>query len=297
VGAKRNKIFNELSVVSARIVSRSTDRSFLQDVVQQTRLVDLAALLAVPAVLVGVFQLPVETRQQLVFDRGAPTVLTAYTSHFVHLNGVYLLGNVLTYLFVGLLSYLLCVLSDRRQLFWTATFALLAVFPFALSTMQLVFPRERLILGFSGINGGFFGLLCFSLFAFARANLSDALDERFAPVLLFVTVALIALVVLPERAWRVEIAVAALAIAALYVGVALSASGLPSCAAIREATANPGYFELAGGALGALLSYPFVGFGAVVLTENSVVDVYVHLLGYALAFITVFSFVIISDDT
>jgi len=278
------------------VVSRTVERSFVEDLARQVRLSDLLALLVVPAVLVGVFQLPAETRRQLVFDRGAPTLLTAYTSHFVHLDGAHLLGNVLTYLFVGLLSYLLCALSDRRQLFWTTTFALVAVFPFALSTMQLVFPRERLILGFSGINGGFFGLLCFSLLAFVRANLTTAIDERFAPVLLFVTVGLIALVVLPARAWRVEIAAAGFALAALYVGVAVSASGVPSWTDIQEAVANPGYFELAGGALGALLSYPFVGFGSVVLPGEAVVDVYVHLLGYALAFITVFSFVIVVDE-
>jgi hypothetical protein len=276
-------------------VSRSVDRTFVEDVARQARLPDLLTLLVVPAVLVGVFHLPPETRRQLVFDRGAPTVLTAYTSHFVHLDRVHLLGNVLTYLFVGVLSYLLCVLSERRQLFWTATFALVAVFPFALSTMQLVFPRERLILGFSGINGAFFGLLCFSLFAFVRANLSAALDERFAPVLLFVTVGLIALVVLPARAWRVEIAAAGFALATLYVGVAMFTSGIPSWAALREAMANPGYFELAGGALGTLLSYPFVGFQDVVLSDTGVVDVYIHLLGYALGFIVVFSFVFVRE--
>lgn len=276
-------------------VSRTVDRGFLEDVAREVRLVDLAALLVVPAILVAVFQLPLSTREQFVFDRGAPSLLTAYSAHFVHLSELHLIGNVLSYLFVGALTYLLCVLSERRQLFWTAIFVLVTVFPFALSGMQLVFPRERLIFGFSGINSGLFGLLCFSVVGFARANLSAAVEERFAPALLFATAGVIALVVLPARAWRVEIAALAFAFALGYAAVAAYASDI-SVSAVRAAADRAGYFELAGGALGTLFAYPFVGFGSVVLSGDSIVDVYVHLLGYTLAFIVIFSFVFVSEQ-
>jgi len=277
-------------------MARAADTPFPRAVAEEVRLVDLAALLVVPGGLVAAFLLPVGAREQLVFERSEPTLATAYTSHFVHLDGRHLLGNVAVYLFVAPLSYLLCVLSGRRQLFWTSMVVFLTVFPFGLSTMQLVFPRDRLILGFSGINGGLFGLLCFSLVSYTCARLAAGLDERFAPALLFVTVGLIALVVLPADAWRVEIALTGFVFALVYVGAAVRACGVPSVATIRRA-ARPGYVELAGGGLGALLTYPLVGFGNVVLSGAGVVDVYVHLLGYALAFIVVFSFVAVVESS
>lgn len=100
---------------------------------------------------------------------------------------------------------------------------------------------------------------------------------------------------LPERAWRVEISVLALTIALGYVVVAAYASDI-SVDAVRAAAGRAGYFELAGGALGTLFAYPFVGFGSIVLSGDGVVDVYVHLLGYTLAFIVVFSFMFVSGE-
>jgi hypothetical protein len=272
-----------------------TDRSLRQAIAEEVRAPDLALLAVVPVVLAGVFQFPGATRTGLAFDVSAPTVLTAYSSHYVHLSLSHLLGNLLVYLVVAPLTYLLLAISGRQQLFRWSSFTFLVAFPFTLSLLQLVFPRARLLLGFSGLNAAFFGLLCFAVVAHAGTTLSGDIGERDAPVLLFSTVAVIALVSLPSRAWSTEIAAVSAAFGLLYLAAPVYRSGLPSREAIDEAIANPGYFELTGGGLGVVFAYPFVGFQDAVIPGGGVVDVYAHLLGFCLAFIVVYSFVFVVD--
>ena len=278
----------------------STGRSpheagFLRETARQSRLLDLMLLAVVPAILVAVFLVPAGTRETLVFEVGSPTLLTAYTSHFVHLSSVHLVGNLVIYLPVVGVAYLLCLLSGRRQLFVITFLTLLLAFPFALSAMQLAFPQDRAILGFSGINAGFVGLACFALVSYVRVNLAGV-DERYAPALLFFTAGLIALVALPSRGYRIEIGMAAIGLGLLYVGVAIYRHGFPTRATIVSAVDTPGYFEFAGVGVGLLVGYPFVAFQDAVVPGEGVVDVYVHLLGYSLAFIVVFSFVFLTDE-
>lgn len=254
----------------------------------------LVALVAL--VLVGVFLLPEATREGLVFDRASPTLLTAYTSHFVHLHDAHLLGNLSVYLVVVPVTYLLCVLGGRRQLFRITFVTLLAAFPFALSAMQLVFPREREILGFSGINAGFFGLLCLAWLVYTGRRFIGRNSLRYGPAVLFLTTGVIALVALPARAWRFEIAAGSIALGILYLLVWFSRDGGPSLERIREGFSRPGYAELAGAGFGLIVAYPFVGFHEALTVETGVVDAYVHLLGYALAFIVVYAYVVITDD-
>lgn len=270
-------------------------RGFLADVSRETRVLDAFLLAVVPVVLLGVAALPAGTREQFVFQRESPTVLTAYASHFVHLDGGHLAGNLAVYAVVAPVAYLLAALSGRRQLFRSMWVTLLTAFPFALSVTQLSFPAERTVLGFSGINAGFVGLLSFLLVCYASATLAAGIEERDAPALLFVTTGLIALVVLPSHAWRFEIAAAAAALSLVYVGAAASRNGVPTLARARAAVDRPGYVELAGAGLGLLVGYPVVGFRRTV-TDGVLLDVYLHLIGYCLAFIVVFVFVLITDE-
>jgi len=273
-------------------MSRTADGGFLTHLSREVRLLEVLLLAAVPIVLGGVALLPV-AREELVFQRESPTLVAAYTAYFVHLDATHLLGNVATYLAVVPVAYLLAVLSGRRQLFWTTWITLLVAFPFALSAMQLSFPDARTLLGFSGINAGFVGLLCFLLISYAGATLAGGIDERDAPALLFWTVGLISWVTLPPRAWRVELAALTVCTGLAYLASALSRVGLPTRAGVRAALTRPGYAELAVAGLCVLFAYPFLGFGGrrSPVTADGVFDVYIHLLGYCLAFIVVYVFV------
>jgi len=276
-------------------VSRTVDRSFLGDLRKELRFVDLLLLAVVPAVLIGVFQLPAGTREEFVFDVGSPTLVTAYTSYFVHLDEFHVAGNVLVYLVIAPATYLFCALSGRHWLFRWSFVTFLLAFPFALTSMQIIFPQNRLVLGFSGINAAFFGLLCFALVGYVRANLSAGLDENYAPTLLFFTVAIVALVALPSRAWPIPIAAASATIGLLYLAVAVRQDGVPGVETFRTMANRAGYFELAGAGLGLLFSFPFVGFQRNVIQSGGVVDLYIHLIGYCLAFIVVYVSVLVFE--
>lgn len=278
--------------------TRITDQNqgFLRAVASQVRLLDLFFLAVVPVVLVGVSQLPVSVREQYVFDITDPTLMTAYTSHFIHLQNDHLLGNLSIYLLVAPITYCLCVLSGRDQLFRITLFTLLGVFPFVLSGLQLIFPREREIFGFSGINAALFGLLCLAVVLYLGHQFTRRAVQRYAPGLLLVTLGMIALISLPSRGWRIEIAAVSLALGVVYLVSGLYTYGFPSRAELVRSLDQRGYMELAGAGFGLVFAYPFVGFGERVVAGEGVVDVYVHLLGYSLAFIVVFIFLVVSEN-
>ncbi|MFC6721067.1 rhomboid family intramembrane serine protease [Halobacteriaceae archaeon SHR40] len=282
--------------MALRQASRTEAPGFGSDLGQNVRRLDLLMIATVPLVLLAVFVLPVATLERFVFDTTDPTLLTGYTAYFVHLEWFHLLGNLAVYLPAVGVAYLLCILSGRRRLFRITFVTVLVAFPLVLSAMQLIFPRERFIFGFSGLNAAFVGLASFALMAYLASNISDRADERHAPVFLFFVVGLVALLSLPARAYRFEIGSAALALVGLYLGTILYRRGRPTLAEFRAATDRPGYFELAGSGFGLLVGYPVVAFQDAVVPQGGVVDVYVHLLGFSLAFIVVFTFVFLAEE-
>jgi len=284
-----------VSLVTDPYQDQIRERGFRSTLAGAVHVPDLLAIGLVPLVLTAVSALPRATLEELTFDVTEPAIVTAYASHFVHLDAVHLLGNVSVYLPAVLVAYLLCVLSGRRRLFLITFVTLLVAFPFALSAMQLVFPRERFVFGFSGINAGVVGLACFALPGYLGATVSARVNERYAPALLFFVVGLAALLSLPERGFRFEVAAGALGLAAVYVAIGLYRQGVPTLSDVKTAVNAPGYFELAGAGFGLLVGYPFVAFQDAVVPQGGVVDVYVHVLGFCLAFIVVFVFVFVSE--
>jgi len=159
----------------------------------------------------------------------------------------------------------------------------------------LLFPRERIVFGFSGINAGFFGLLYVSLVSYVNRTLSPRIETEHAPALLFFSVGAIAWLVVPARGFRVEIAAASVGLGLVYLVPAVRQVGLPTLAEIKVAIDHPGYFELAGAGFGLAVAYPYIGFRDTIV-HGGVLDVYAHLLGYCLAFIVVFVFLLVVEE-
>jgi len=270
------------------------EQGFVEDVLEHAHRSDIALISAIPVLLVAVSRLPSATLEQFAFDTTQPTLLTAFASHFVHMDALHLAGNLSVYCFVVGIPYVLCILSNRRRFFLLSFLTLVLAFPIVLSSMQLLFPREQLILGFSGINAGFAGMACFVFTGYLRTNITPRAEERYAPVFFFLTTGLIALITLPAVAFRFEIAAASFALAVVYVAVALRRQGMPTRADVRRAANRPGYFETAGAALGLIVGYPFVAFQDVVILQNGVLNVYIHLLGSSLAFTLLFTYVFVA---
>lgn len=269
----------------------SGSEGFVVAVRRRGRVADGLALGAVPAVLVGVFVLSRSTRVSLGFAYTDPTLSTAYTAHFVHLSVGHLLTNLLVYLLVAPTVYLLCLLAGEHghRLFRAAFPTFLGVFPFVLSALNLVFLRDRLSVGFSGVNMALFGLLPLALSMYADAQFDDDLDGTQSPLLFFAGMAIVALVAVPPTMQSLGIALAAVLSSVLYFEGVLGEVSFPGLEDLRAVSRRPGYFELLVVGASLFVLIPVVAF-ANARVGGDVVNLYTHLLGFAMAFMVSFLF-------
>ena len=273
---------------------RDADGDFRREFLASVRAVDLLVLLAVPAVLVAVFSLPEPTRRSLAFAYADPTLRSAFTAHYVHLDVGHLAGNLAGYCLLASVGYALAVLGGSRRFFLTALATFLLAFPLVLSALNLAVPRDAIGFGFSGINMALAGLLPLLLGTFARARFAPGASLRALPAVFFALVGWIALLALPISATGPGLAgLATGAAGALLAVLYASSAGVPIRESVRESVravaSRPGEGDLF--AVGAVLvvGYPVVGFPADPTGAGSVVNLYVHLLGFCLAFIGPFA--------
>jgi hypothetical protein len=280
----------------------SSPSSFTQRAYDRGHPVDVAVLLSVPAVLSVVYLFPDAVRQPLVFDYTDPSLWTAFASTFVHLDSTHLLVNLTTYALVVPMVYLLSVMSNSRHLFYSAFVAFVVVFPFILSYLNLAIFRPSVAFGFSGIVMAFVGFLPIALADFLETTFDIGPKRTIAPMFFFIGIALTSVLsvqsVVPENRTVLlgssGIALVAVLSALLY---ALSAyrGGSAFRSKLRAALDASGYSELAVASLVLFLGFPFVAFPGTVAVGDSQLNLYVHLLGYALGFIMVYATVETAD--
>ncbi|MFC7096466.1 hypothetical protein [Halobaculum marinum] len=263
-------------------------RSVRAELRRRGRVRDCLALAVVPAVLVAVFLLPESTRRGLAFVYQRPTLATAYTAHFVHLSLDHLLANVLGYVLLAGTGYVLAVLAGARRLFGAAAATNLLAFPVVLSALNLAIPRDAVGYGFSGVTMAFAGLLAVVGAAYAGRRLHPAVGVRHAPGAFFAVLALVSVIVLPS----VPLAWALASVAALgalgYVGSAARALRSPAAPSAWRGVSDPGWSDILVVAAVVFFGYPFVGFPADVRSGGTLTNVYVHLLGFCLAFLVAY---------
>lgn len=274
---------------------RDADGSgFRRELVAGVRLGDLLVLALVPVVLGAVFALPESTRRSLAFAYTEPTALTAFTAHYVHLEAGHLAGNVAGYCLLAGVGYALAVLGGSRRFFLTALATFLLAFPFVLSGLNLAVPRDAIGFGSSGINMALAGLLPLLLGTYARERFAPGASLRALPAVFFALVGWIALLALPLSTTGPGLAGLATGVTGAVLAVLyLSTSGIEiretAREGLREIASRPGEGDLF--AVGAVLvvGYPVVGFPSDPTGAGSVVNLYVHLLGFCLAFIGPFA--------
>lgn len=244
------------------------------------------ALLAVPALLVAVFLLPEAIRRAAAFSYADPTLSTAITAHYVHLTVPHLVGNVLGFALLAGTAYGLSVASGRRRLFFLSTLTFLFAFPVALSGLNLAIPRDAIGYGFSGINMAFFGYVAV-LLPIAVGERLGLTRDRYLPPVFFLSAGYIALIALPTGTASLGFAAASVAVALPYGRHVRRGSLREARRVVAQILVTPGYGELVAVATVVLAGYPLVGFPAVSPTGIRV-NVYIHFLGYALAFLVVY---------
>lgn len=261
------------------------ESSLRSAIARSVHLRDLLALAVVPAALAAVFALPTVTKERLWFDYTAPDLLSAYAANFVHFVPVHLAANLVGYALLAGMTYLLAALAGRRRLFWTATVTNLTVFPVALSYLNLTAPRQAVSYGFSGVNMAFLGLLGVVIPLFVRARLDDRVSVRHAPLSFLAVVAVSTPLLLGRTVQTGGL------VAAAVLGVVLYARTLPLDGEFRRRVAGSmGWSDLLLVAAVLLFAYPFVGFPDPQVEPASIdqINLLVHFLGFALAFLVAY---------
>ena len=269
------------------VESTASERRDLAMHVDQKRIVaDALALAAVPLAMLAVFALPSELKRAYAFSYTDPTVLTAFTAHYVHLAPTHLAGNVVGFLLLASVGYGLSLVAGRRRLFFASLVTFLFAFPFVLSGLNLAIPRDAIGFGFSGVNMALFGYVAVALVT-AVNDRFDADAHRYLPALFLASAGYIALIALPTSGSSVGLAAVALVVAALYARSASRRPGPSLRRTVGRVIGTPVYGELVAVAVVLLLGYPFVGFPTPT-ADGPRVNLYVHFLGYALAYTTVY---------
>ena len=271
-------------------VSTETDGQLFRSVVRPA---DVLVLLSVPLVLVGAFAVPLELRQALAFSYSDPTLLTAFTANFVHLNAAHLAANLAAYALVVPLVYLLSVMGGTRRRFFVVFTVFVLVFPVVLSTLNLAVARPGYMVGFSGVTMAFLGFLPLALSSFLATHFEFGWELDLSAVLFFVGLALIAVLTV-QSLLTVGLAAVALMGAVLYT-LPLSTSDGGFRPDIRGAVEVPGFVELAVAAVVLFAGVLVIAFPADPVVDVGVVNLYVHLLGFALGFISTYATVATMD--
>lgn len=268
--------------------STSDPRSGLRfDVSRRFRPLDIVVLLAPPVVLLGIFALPSAVRAGLVFERTAPTLLTAFGAHFVHLQPAHLLGNLAVYALVAPTVYLLFLLAEARAEFLAVSATILLLFPFVLTGLDTLVLHRGTLVGFSGLAMAYTGVLPVAAFLLLdeRTDVAVGLDD--APVFFLAGMSLIAVRVAPGRNGLL-IAVVVTAVALAYAARIGRALPWPSWTRLRGLLDRSGYVELVLAtpvvfAVAILAAFPTDPVGA-----GTVVNLFGHLLGYSLGFLATY---------
>jgi len=278
-------------------VSRESPADLRAAIAANASAADVALLAAVPAILVGVFLLPEATREAFVLDYRAPTAVDAYASHFVHFEVTHLAGNLAAYALAVVPAYGYCVAAGRRSDFFAVFGAVLAVFPYALSGLNVGFARSSVGFGFSGLSMAFLGFLPVALALYARERLLPGVTLDHAPLLFFAGVGVVAVLSVPA-APASSLPLVAVALAA--VGVATYGWSLWTSVdrtSLTTAAGRAGDVEFAAAGVALVLAAPFVAFPTQPAgSGGSVLNVYTHLLGFCLGFVVPYATLRLTDE-
>ena len=276
---------------------RPAESGLLAEALGLVRPLDVLLLAVVPVVLLSVFSLPTSVRRDLALSYVDPTLVSAFASHFVHLGAAHLAANLVVYALVVPVTFLLCALAGRRREFYVAFVTFLLALPLLLSALNVALVRPRIGYGFSGVNTAFFGLLPIALCWYAGSRLGARTGPHDSAALFFACTTLVAAVAVPPSLPSLSIVGVGVVATAAY-----ARESVPGLVAFRRdvvATwrSRPGFVELGVVGLGGVVLFPAIAFPTEPAGAGEVVNVYAHLLGYALGFVASYvTFVLVGID-
>lgn len=269
--------------------SKPAGESFWAAVVRLSRPIDAVALASVPFVSVVAYLFAPDPGPGLVFSYGEPTILTAVTANFVHVGPEHLLSNLLSYALAILTVYVLSALAGRRHVFYTTFVAILVAFPLVLSVLNLAVPREGAFAGASGLVMAVSGLLPVALGGYLDRQFGLEIPSEVAGFLFLVGLAITALLAVPGGlGWIALPAV----VGALGYAVSVGRAGVD---VDRFRAAPAGFLEFALWSVGLFVFLVVAAFPAGSVVDETIVNTYVHFLGYALGFLSSYLTLLLTD--
>ena len=282
-------------------------------VVARGSLVDAGLILALPAVLLAVMLLPLPVRESLVFEYTEPTLRTAFASSFVHLGTEHLAVNLVGYALVVPIAYLLSVVTGTRRQFRVVFVSLTLTCPVLLAYLNLTIIRQSGSVGFSGLLLTLYGYLPLLIARHLEQQFDIGPQRQTAPLLFFLGVTVISVLTLgavltfgvtvPYGAATVPVTdvlvktliglIAALVLILVLYSVSLLDEEFSFRQEVKMAVAKQGHFELAVAATVLFLVLPLATFPVDPVMNGRVLNLYVHLLGYAMGFISVYTLTVV----
>ncbi len=248
-------------------------------------LFDLGAILSIPILLAAVHFLTPETlKQTLAFSHKRFSIYTLFTAAYVHNGQAHLLGNIVGYLFVTPLAYMLCVAVDERRWFWRTFVVFLVALPILVPLTSYVvfstwFPEASPISrGFSGVVAGFGGFLLVALAVYVQKRYSTELGGVVGVSSFLVLMASIDFI----YAGRVRLVVAGLAVAGITLQVGSYVWGAEI--ALKELDEGPVMQDVGTVVLVfVVLGYIVVSmFPAEIAQNGSTTNIIAHAMGFLL---------------
>lgn len=270
---------------TAEVHEWTSSTDLLAEIRRHARLVDVVLIFLVPFVLIALHTLPRPTRLAFAFDLRNPTLVTAYASNFLHTDRPHLLSNLVAYLLIVPVAYLLSALSNRRRHFIVGFGLILGACPFAISAAHLPFQTDVITMGFSGVAMAFYGYASLIFVGFLSTRLTTGLHLDHAPLLFFGQVTPIALIVAPLTPTVLAIVAVSLGFVGLYL-VNLFLTGVVS-QGLFEASHRVGYDEIA------VVSVLVMGFFLAIGFRGET-NHFAHFTGYATSF--VLTYIVLRTD-
>jgi len=269
----------------------STYTPFLSRLRGEAKQVDVV-LAIIPLLLVAVFLFPLETRRAFVFDYQNPTVMTAFSAHYVHLSISHLISNLIACTIFLLLAYLLVLSNGVRGQLYTELFVILFIFPVLLSYLNLAIPRSAVGYGFSGLNMALLGYIAVEFTRYTGNYYLESIGVEDAIFSFLVLTTFVSAVY--ARMYRIALFLTvASSVFALGYLVFADWSWRELYPALIHSLELRGYIELAVFTILIIIGYTSTAFFNPVL-EAGVTNVYIHFLGFCIGFINSYVFIYVN---
>lgn len=154
---------NDISIKPIKnwIKDRLTIKALIRDV--------FILFLVIPLVLTLLLYLPATWRKVMVFNRDSPTLLSHFTTNFIHSDFKHLSENLLWYFIITPQLYLFNLASHNKRRFYIFLVFAFLILPWLLAGVRTSIEwGSKKEMGFSGITLAFLGFLPYSVFNFLR---------------------------------------------------------------------------------------------------------------------------------